>query len=213
MKNSKILNNIKNILNKYILVWVYWIIEILNKNKTSSHKKVEQLGLFKQGIVKGLALKFIKYVKKIVKVVYEILKIEYWPHRYYILLYILFITTFSMDMITFTRIIKFIVILFFLLIFKKVHKCIEIQKFTFLNKKIIILLMWINTFQNPIIYLIWRWDLYIYENFKYFINKYIKNFYINNLLTILFLNLTIPLKFIYLRFYKNLYYYLFVRYS
>ena len=63
--------------------------------------------------------------------IYNIVKIEYGPYRYYILIYILFITTFTIDMITFSRIIRFIVTCVILLIYKKVHDYMEKKVFNF----------------------------------------------------------------------------------
>ena len=73
--------------------------------------------------------------------IYNIVKIEYGPYRYYILIYILFITTFTMDMITYTRIIRFIITCVILLIYKKLYEYISQNNFKAFNIKYVKYLM------------------------------------------------------------------------
>jgi len=60
---------------------VYWIIVILNKNKTSSHKQVEQLGFFKQGKSKLFSINYQRlayYLNKGYKLKNSVKKYIYW---------------------------------------------------------------------------------------------------------------------------------------
>ena len=60
---------------------VYWIIVILNKNKTSSHKQVEQLGFFKQGKKKLFSINYQRlayYLNKGYKLKNSVKKYIYW---------------------------------------------------------------------------------------------------------------------------------------
>lgn len=136
-------------------------------------------------------------------IVYKILKMEYWPYRYYILLYILFLTTFTMDMITFTRIIRFLIICVILLIYKNVYNYMD-KKVVDFDIKYIHYLMWINILQNPILYLIWKWDLYIYIKIEKVITTYMKNRFLKIFFISCFFNITIPIKILYIKFYKTI---------
>ena len=60
---------------------VYWIIVILNKNKTSSHKQVEQLGFFKHGKSKLFSINYQRlayYLNKGYKLKNSVKKYIYW---------------------------------------------------------------------------------------------------------------------------------------
>lgn len=60
---------------------VYWIIVILNKHKTSSHKQVEQLGFFKQGKLKLFSINYQRlayYLNKGYKLKNSVKKYIYW---------------------------------------------------------------------------------------------------------------------------------------
>lgn len=60
---------------------VYWIIVILNKNKTSSHKQVEQLGFFKHGKEKLFSINYQRlayYLNKGYKLKDSVKKYIYW---------------------------------------------------------------------------------------------------------------------------------------
>lgn len=136
----------------------------------------------------------------ILNIIYKVIKTEYWPYRYYILLYILFITTFTWEMLTVTRLIRFFITCVVLIIYKKLYIYIYQNSFKTFNIKYLIVVMWINILQNPILHLVWKWDLYIYPKIKNMINKNYKNNYLN----ILFCNITIPLKILYAKFYMSL---------
>lgn len=66
---------------KTSLSQVYWLIVILNKNKTSSQKQVEQLGFFKQGKEKLFSINYQRlayYLNKGFKLKNSIKKYIYW---------------------------------------------------------------------------------------------------------------------------------------
>lgn len=141
-----------------------------------------------------------------VNIVYKSIKQEVWPYRYYILLFFLMMTSFTIEMLTYTRIVRFIVICVMLILYKKVHEFIEKKEHININIKYITWLMKINTFQNPVLYLIWKWDIYMYNKLEKWIHKKIKNKWVNGLLIVILWNVTVPLKIIYYRFYETLNY-------
>ena len=103
-------------------------------------------------------------------------------------------------MLTVTRLIRFFITCVVLIIYKKLYIYIYQNSFKTFNIKYLIVVMWINILQNPILHLVWKWDLYIYPKIKNMINKNYKNNYLN----ILFCNITIPLKILYAKFYMSL---------
>lgn len=142
-------------------------------------------------------------ILNILSIIYNIIKIEYWPYRYYILLYILFITTFTMDMITYSRIIRFMVTLIVIVIYKYLHVYINNYNIKNVNVKLLILLMYYNIIINPILYLVWNWYKYIYK-IKMVLNKIIKNKKIYIFLISLIINITTPIRYVHMRYYKML---------
>lgn len=57
---------------------------------------------------------------------------------------------------------------------------------------------------NPVLYVVWKWDVYIYYKINEYINNVIKNNKFKMLIIIMVWNLSIPIKIIYLRFYMTL---------
>lgn len=138
-----------------------------------------------------------------VSVIYNILKTEYWPYRYYILLYILFLTIFTMDLITYSRIIRFIVTLIIILIYKYLHLYINNYNIKNINVKFLTILMYYNIIINPVLYLVWNSYKYILI-IKKFIKKTIKNKKLAIILISLIINITTPIRYLHMRYYKML---------
>ena len=139
-----------------------------------------------------------------VNIVYNIFKQEVWPYRYILLLWFLMLTSFTIEMLTYTRLVRFAVICVVLIIYKKLNEVIAVHNFKNFNLKYVILFMKINTWQNLVLYLIWKWDIYMYYKLENLIHKNIKNKWLKRFSIIVLWNLTVPLKIIYLRFYITL---------
>ena len=143
-------------------------------------------------------------IKNILNNLYKLIKEDIWPYKYYVLISLVFATTFTLEMLTWTRIITFIITFLVLIMYKKVHEYIEKKEFANFNIKYVIYLMWINTMQNPILYLVWKWDLYVYDKLNKLINKNIKNKILNIIFIGMLLNISLPLKILYIRCYMVL---------
>lgn len=146
--------------------------------------------------------------------IYNVLKKEYWPYRYYFLFIILCFITFKLDTITASRIIRFLIVCLILILYKKIQNYLEAR--SYLNLYNIKYWMWIHAIINPVLYLVWKWDVYMYYKIIEFINNVFKNNTLKFFLIIILRNLSVPIKIIYLRFYtvlnmiKNLNFYEFM---
>lgn len=134
--------------------------------------------------------------------IYNVLKKEYWPYRYYFLFIILCFITFKLDTITASRIIRFLIVCLVLILYKKIQNYLE--SISYLNLNNIKYWMWVHVIMNPVLYVIWKWDVYMYYKINEFMNNTIKNNKLKILIIIMVWNLSIPIKIIYLRFYMTL---------
>lgn len=91
--------------------------------------------------------------------IYNVLKTEYWPYRYYFMIIIIFFLTFSWDMVTISRVIRFLIICVVLIIYKKWHNYLKPKSYS--NLKNLKYWMWVHVIINPVLYVVWKWDLYI----------------------------------------------------
>lgn len=134
--------------------------------------------------------------------IYNVLKTEYWPYRYYFMIIIIFFLTFSWDMVTISRVIRFLIICVVLIIYKKWHNYLKSKSYS--NLKNLKYWMWVHVIINPVLYVVWKWDLYIYYKINYIMNECIKSDNIKKFLIIIICNLSVPIKIIYIRFYITL---------
>lgn len=107
-------------------------------------------------------------------------------------------------MLTVTRLIRFLITCVILIIYKKLYEYIYKKDLSNYNLKNMLWVMWINALQNPLLYLIWKWDLYVYYKLENWIHKNIKNKWLKRFSIIMLWNITVPFKIIYLRFYITL---------
>lgn len=146
--------------------------------------------------------------------IYNVLKKEYWFYRYYFLFTILCFITFKLDTITASRIIRFLIVCLILILYKKIQNYLEAR--SYLNLYNIKYWMWIHAIINPLLYFVWKWDVYMYYKIIEFINNVFKNNTLKIFLIIILRNVSVPIKIIYLRFYtvlnmiKNLNFYEFM---
>lgn len=91
----------------------------------------------------------------ILKIIYKVFKEDVWPLRYYFLVFLVFITSFTLEMLTINRIIRFIVTCIILLMYKKMHNYLEKKNLNVnINIKYLPILMWVNIIQNTVLYII-----------------------------------------------------------
>lgn len=108
--------------------------------------------------------------------IYNVVEKEYWPYRYYFLFIILCFITFKLDTITASRIIRFLIVCVVLMLYKKIQNYLESRSYLNLNN--IKYWMWIHIIMNPVLCVVWKWDVYMYYKINEYINNVIKN--INN---------------------------------
>ena len=111
----------------------------------------------------------------ILNIIYKVIKTEYWPYRYYIL--ILVLLYYTLELFTVTRLIRFAITLILILIYKYLHLYINSYNIKYFNIKLLIFLMYYNIIINPILYIVWLLELNRYKIEK-ILDKKIKNKYI-----------------------------------
>lgn len=134
--------------------------------------------------------------------IYNVLKKEYWPYRYYFLFIILCFITFKLDTITVSRVIRFLIVCLVLILYKKIQNYLEVRSYSNLDN--VKYWMWVSVTMNPVLYIVWKWDVHVYYKIIEFINNVIKNKKLKILIIIMLWNISIPIKLIYLRFYMTL---------
>ena len=137
----------------------------------------------------------------ILNIIYKVIKTEYWPYRYYIL--ILVLLYYTLELFTVTRLIRFAITLILILIYKYLHLYINSYNIKYFNIKLLIFLMYYNIIINPILYIVWLLELNRYKIEK-ILDKKIKNKYIYLFLISLIVNITTPFKYIFMKYYKML---------
>lgn len=134
--------------------------------------------------------------------IYNVLEKEYWPYRYYFLFIILCFITFKLDGITVSRMLRFLIICLVLILYKKMQNYLEVRNYSNLDN--VKYWMWVSIIMNPVLYIVWKWDVHVYYKIIEFINNVIKNNKLKILIIIILWNISIPIKLIYLRFYTTL---------
>lgn len=134
--------------------------------------------------------------------IYNVLEKEYWPYRYYFLFIILCFITFKLDGITVSRMLRFLIICLVLILYKKMQNYLEVRNYSNLDN--VKYWMWVSIIMNPVLYIVWKWDVHMYYKIIEFINNVIKNNKLKILIIIILWNISIPIKLIYLRFYTTL---------
>lgn len=134
--------------------------------------------------------------------IYNVLEKEYWPYRYYFLFIILCFIMFKLDTIIVSRMIRFLIVCLVLILYKKIQNYLEARSYSNLDN--VKYWMWVSIIINPVLYIVWKWDVYMYYKIIEFINNLIKNNKLKILIIIMLWNISIPIKIIYLRFYMTL---------
>ena len=113
---------------------------------------------------------------------------------------IIWITFLWLYWITYTRLMYFLTILEFILIYRIIiNKLENSNQYKINNNKILNLIIIVNKYRNPVLLLLVKWDLGIYDLIIYYNNKIL-----NFIIYILFILIINPVKIFYYKFYKIL---------
>ena len=122
-------------------------------------------------------------------------------HKIKLLIFITWILFFYLNWITYSRFIVFLIVLELILIYRIIVKNIEgTNKIKIKNKNIFKFIITLNKYRNPILILLIKWDILMYDFIIYYNNKIL-----NALIYLIYLIVINPVKILYFKFYMVLF--------